>query len=111
MEANTTEKIIFYFREDQYFGELPLLLNIPYPTTMKTNQKTRLLLIKKDNFNYLIKEYPFVGEQIVQELTQRQDILNNCHKQLKEMGLLKNEDDKNPILSMIRQYFQQIFVG
>ncbi|GAB4321949.1 mechanosensitive ion channel domain-containing protein [Cyanobacterium aponinum UTEX 3222] len=111
LEANTTEKIIFYFREGQYFGELPLLLNIPYPTTMKTNQKTRLLLIKKDNFNYLIKEYPFVGEQIVQELTQRQDILNNCHKQLKEMGLLKNEEDKNPILSMIRQYFQQIFVG
>ena len=107
-QANTTESTLFLFASGEYFGELPLLLNTPYPTTMKANKKTRLLLINSENFYKLIKEYPFLAEQISQELAMRQDRIEICQKQLEEMGLLKKEEINNPLL-WIRKYFQQIF--
>ncbi len=107
-ESNRTETTFFLFSSGEYFGELPLLLKIPYPTTMKATKKTRLLLIKSENFQKLIKEYPFWAEQISQELGSRQDRIEFCQKQLEEMGLLKKEELNNPLL-WIRKYFQQIF--
>ena len=107
-EANTTERSFFLFTSGEYFGELPLLLNAPYPTTMKATKKTRLLLINSENFYNLLKEYPFLAEQISQELASRQDIIEFSQKQLEEMGLLKKEEMNNPLL-WIRKYFQQIF--
>ena len=107
-EADTTQQSFFLFTSGEYFGELPLLLNIPYPTTMKATQKTRLLLINSENFHLLLKEYPFLAEQISQELASRQDTIRVSQKQLEEMGLLKKEDINNPLL-WIRKYFQQIF--
>jgi small-conductance mechanosensitive channel/CRP-like cAMP-binding protein len=107
--TNTTKKTIFFFKEGQYFGELPLLLNTPYPTTMKATKPTRLLLIKENHFHDLIKEYPFLAEQIIQELTLRQDMIKSYQQQLQDMGLLNHEENKNPLF-LIRQCFQQIFI-
>ncbi len=107
-EANTTERSFFLFTSGEYFGELPLLLNIPYPTTMKATKKTRLLLINSENFHNLLKEFPFLAEQISQELASRQDRIEVSQKQLEAMGLLKKEEMNNPLL-WIRKYFQQIF--
>ena len=107
-EANTTESSFFLFTSGEYFGELPLLLNTPYPTTMKATKKTRLLLFNTENFHDLLKEYSFLAEQISQELASRQDTIEVSQKQLEEMGLLKKEEINNPLL-WIRKYFQQIF--
>ena len=107
-QSNTIENTFFLFTSGEYFGELPLLLNTPYPTTMKATKKTRLLLINSENFHKLIKEYPFLAEQISQELAMRQDRIEICQKQLEEMGLLKKEEINNPLL-WLRKYFQQIF--
>ena len=107
-QANTTERSFFLFTSGEYFGELPLLLNIPYPTTMKATKNTRLLLINSENFHDLLQEYPFLVEQISQELASRQDRIEVSQKQLEEMGLLKKEEINNPIL-WIRKYFQQFF--
>ena len=107
-EADTTQQSFFLFTSGEYFGELPLLLDIPYPTTMKATEKTRLLLINKENFHHLLKEYPFLAEQISQELVSRKDQIEVSQKQLQEMGLLKKEEINNPLL-WIRKYFQQIF--
>lgn len=107
-EADTTKSSFFLFNSGEYFGELPLLLNIPYPTTMRATQKTRLLLMNSGNFHDLLHEYPFLAEQISQELANRQDTIKISQKQLEEMGLLKKEEINNPLL-WIRKYFQQFF--
>ncbi|WP_373479839.1 mechanosensitive ion channel domain-containing protein [Geminocystis sp.] len=108
LETNTTKNSLFIFTEGQYFGELPLLLKIPYPTTMKATKKTRLLLINEEEFYHLLQQYPFLSEQIIQEFSHRQNIIKLCQKQLQQMGLFKQEDIKNP-LNWIRKYFLQIF--
>ncbi|BAQ64966.1 mechanosensitive ion channel domain-containing protein [Geminocystis sp. NIES-3709] len=108
LETNITKNSLFFFTQGQYFGELPLLLNTPYPTTMKATKLTRLFLINGENFHNLIKEYPFLAEQIIQELSDRQNIIQLCQKQLQEMGLLQQEEIKNPLL-WLRKYFKQIF--
>jgi CRP-like cAMP-binding protein len=107
-QADTTERSFFLFSKGEYFGELPLLLNTPYPTTMKATKKTRLLLINRENFHNLLKQYPYLAEQISQELARRQDTIQLCQKQLEEMGLLQKEEINNPLL-WIRKYFQQFF--
>ena len=107
-QVNTTQRSFFLFSSGEYFGELPLLLNTPYPTTMKATKKTRLLLMNRENFHNLLKQYPFLAEQISQELARRQDTIQVSQKQLEEMGLLKKEEMNNPLL-WIRKYFQQIF--
>ncbi|MGK7898947.1 MAG: cyclic nucleotide-binding domain-containing protein, partial [Xenococcus sp. (in: cyanobacteria)] len=107
-EADTTKSSFFLFTHGEYFGELPLLLKTPYPTTMRATQKTRLLLINSEKFHDLLQEYPFLAEQISQELASRQDTIEVSQKQLEEMGLLKKEEMNNPRL-WIRKYFQQIF--
>jgi small-conductance mechanosensitive channel/CRP-like cAMP-binding protein len=107
-ETDTTQRSFFLFTSGEYFGELPLLLNIPYPTTMKATKKTRLLLINAENFHELLREYPFLAEQISQELANRQDRIEVSQKQLEDMGLLKKEEMSNPLL-WIRKYFEQIF--
>lgn len=108
-EINTTKKSLFFFLQGQYFGELPLLLKTPYPTTMKATKNTRLLLINEENFHLLLKQYPFLAEQIIQELGNRQDMIQSYKQQLEDMGLLNNEEINNPLL-WVSKYFQQIFV-
>ncbi len=107
-KANTTKRSFFLFTSGEYFGELPLLLNTPYPTTMKATKKSRLLLMNRENFHNLLKEHPFLAEQISQELARRQERIEVSQKQLEEMGLLEKEEMNNPLL-WIRKYFQQIF--
>lgn len=108
-ETNTTKESLFFFLQGQYFGELPLLLKTPYPTTMKAKKNTRLLLINEENFHLLLKQYPFLAEQIIQELGNRQDMIQSYKQQLEDMGLLNNEEINNPLL-WVSKYFQQIFV-
>lgn len=96
------------FKSGEYFGELPLLLNIPYPTTMRSATDTILFMIGKDCFQELLTTYPHLAENVAHELAQRQDILQSYQQQLKEMGLLENANMKNPV-EWIRQRISQIF--
>jgi CRP-like cAMP-binding protein len=76
---------------------------------MKATKNTRLLLINEENFHQLLKQYPFLAEQIIQEFCNRQDMIQSYKQQLEDMGLLNNEEVNNPLL-WVTKYFQQMFV-
>lgn len=99
---------LFTFKSGQYFGELPLLLEVPYPTSMIATQDTTLFLVSKECFRQLLLEYPHLSEDIANELAKRQEVIQDYQEKLKEMGLLESENIKNPV-DWIRQRIGQIF--
>ncbi len=107
-ENQKISKRLFTFSQGQYFGELPLLLEVPYPTTMIAATDTTLFLIGKNCFQTLLDHYPHLAKDVAEELAKRQDVLQNYQKQLKEMGLIDDQDLQNPV-AWIRQRLGQIF--
>jgi small-conductance mechanosensitive channel/CRP-like cAMP-binding protein len=98
---------LLVFKTGDYFGELPLMLNIPYPTTMRAATDTILFMIGKDCFHHLLNQYPHLAEDVANELANRQAVLDSYQDKLKEMGLLE-EEMKNPV-EWIRQRIVSIF--
>ncbi|MGK7957773.1 MAG: mechanosensitive ion channel domain-containing protein [Crocosphaera sp.] len=107
-ETKKVSRILFTFNQGQYFGELPLLLEIPYPTTMIASEDTQLFLLAKTCFQKLLNQYPYLAQEIATELAKRQETLEEYQNSLKEMGLIDDESLKNPVV-WIRQRLSQIF--
>jgi potassium-dependent mechanosensitive channel len=107
-EGGQQEKHLFTFEAGQYFGELPLMLGVPYPTTMKALSDTVLFMLNAAGFEKLLQDYPALAEEIAQELARRREVLQAYHQKLVEMGILDEEMDGNPIV-WIRKRFKQLF--
>ncbi len=99
---------MFTFTQGEFFGELPLMLEVPYPTTMIAAEETTLFLIGKDCFHQLLSAHPQLSDRVAEELGKRQDALQQYQQKLKEMGLLVEADLKNPV-DWIRRRIHQIF--
>ncbi|MCT0252633.1 mechanosensitive ion channel [Synechocystis sp. CS-94] len=99
---------MFTFTQGEFFGELPLMLEVPYPTTMIAAEETALFLIGKDCFHQLLSAHPQLSDRVAEELAKRQDALQQYQQKLKEMGLLVEADLKNPV-EWIRQRINKIF--
>jgi small-conductance mechanosensitive channel len=96
-ENENFSRKVFTFIKGQYFGELPLMLEAPYPTTMQAVGETLLFLLDRQGFQHLIATYPALAEEFAQALAQRQEELQQCQESLRAMGLLATEDLKNPV--------------
>lgn len=109
-EQEGNEKHLFTFTSGQFFGELPLMLGVAYPTTMRAISDTILFTIARQSFGNLLKNYPGLAEAIVQELASRQEIISECEKQLKVTNSNATEDEKNPVV-WLRNQLKKLFVS
>jgi len=96
-ENKKVSRRLFTFHEGDYFGELPLLLKIPYPTTMRAIGNTTLFVIGADGFHYLLNHYPQLKQAITEELAKRQENIQICQQTLREMGLLDDDHVGSPV--------------
>lgn len=85
---------IFVFEPGDYFGEIPLMLGVPYPTTMKAMAKTILFMIEQKGFSQLLTEHPFLGEDIAQAIAERQEVLSQYQQELSQGN---GAESPNPI--------------
>ena len=106
-ESEHQEKQLFTFAAGQYFGELPLMLGVPYPTTMKALSNTTLFMIDATGFETLLRDYPALAEEIADELASRREVLDGYRQELKGMGF-SPETETNPTI-WIRQRLKQLF--
>ena len=102
-ETQKVSQIFFNFKEGDYFGELPLLLEIPYPTTMIAAKETHLFLLKKTCFQELLSQYPHLASEIASELAKRKDTLQEYQQNLKEMGLMEDEWSGDPVTWILKR--------
>ncbi|MEL4895224.1 mechanosensitive ion channel domain-containing protein [Crocosphaera sp. Alani8] len=107
-ETTKVSRLLFTFNQGEYFGELPLLLEVPYPTTMIASEDTHLFLLAKECFQNLLNQYPYLAKEIASELAKRQETLEEYRNSLQEMGLIDDESLQNPVV-WIRQRLSDIF--
>jgi CRP-like cAMP-binding protein len=92
-----------------FFGELALLLGIPRTASVKALTPTTLFAIDKIGFQQLLQRHPEMGQVIINSLGKHQDELKKRQDQLREMGLIDDEeDDTNPVIWM-RQRLERLF--
>jgi small-conductance mechanosensitive channel/CRP-like cAMP-binding protein len=108
-EQEGTEKHLFTFSESQFFGELPLMLGVPYPTTMRAVSETILFTINSQSFGQLLKSYPELAEEIAQELAKRQEVLQEHEKQIEALKLLKESQEETNPVRWLRKRLKRIF--
>jgi len=96
--AEILKKVLKNLESGSFFGELSLLLNVPRTATVKTITKTKLFIIPKTNFDRLLQSQPLLEEIIIQESKNHQEELENRRKELKEKGLLSQDEINKNIL-------------
>ncbi|MCD8485819.1 MAG: mechanosensitive ion channel [Desertifilum sp.] len=93
----------------KFFGELSLMLGIPRTATIRATEETLLFAINNLAFEKLLREHPELTEAIIQELARHREELAERQKQLREMGLVDDdEDDKNPVI-WVRKRLKNLF--
>ena len=100
------EQHLITFEAGQYFGELPLMLGVPYPATVKATAHTTLFVINETSFEKLLRNYPALAEDISQELSRRKAELDAYQEELRAMGV--NTETEHPVV-WIRQRLKELF--
>lgn len=96
-ENEKVSQRLFSLQHRDFFGELPLLLKIPYPTSMRAVGEVVLFTIPEDCFADLLSRYPRIKAAVSEEMLKRQEYIQLCQSSLKKMGLLPEELDNNPV--------------
>lgn len=93
----------------RFFGELALMLGIPRTASVRAREETVLFAINHSGFQKLLQDNPDVCESIARELEKGQSELTERREELRQLGLLEeDEDDANPILWM-RKRLKNLF--
>ena len=95
-ETDRVSQRLFSFKSGEFFGELPLLLDVPYPTTMRAAENTTLFVIPRGGFRPLLQLHPALAEIIAEELSRRKDVLHSYEDYLRERGLYADEAISSP---------------
>jgi small-conductance mechanosensitive channel/CRP-like cAMP-binding protein len=107
-ENRKISRRVFTFREGEFFGELPLLLNMPYPTTLRATGKTALFVIPPQSFLDLLGRYPDLKKAVMTELEKRREQIELCRETLRALGVLDEDRAANPV-TWLRQRLTKLF--
>ena len=109
-ETDRVSRKLFTFKAGEFFGELPLLLQVPYPTTMVAAQDTMLFVVPSGSFRALLASRPEFADTVAQEVARRSDVLRSYEDCLRKRGLLEDADLRNP-LQWFRDRLRRVLAG
>ena len=109
-ETDRVSRKLFTFKAGEFFGELPLLLQVPYPTTMVAAQDTTLFVVPSGSFRALLASRPEFADTVAQEVARRSDVLRSYEDCLRKRGLLEDADLGNP-LQWFRDRLRRVLAG
>lgn len=107
-ENRKISRRMFTFREGEFFGELPLLLNMPYPTTLRAVERTSLFVIPPESFLYLLERHPGLKLAVLDEMDKRREQVQLCRESLRALGVLDDDRAANPV-TWLRERLGKLF--
>jgi small-conductance mechanosensitive channel/CRP-like cAMP-binding protein len=110
---HATERVshrLFTFAAGEFFGELPLLMQVPYPTTMIAPVATTLFVIPSGSFRALLAAHPEFADLVAAEVARRSDVLRSYRDCLRQRGLLDDTDLSHP-LQWFRERLRRVLAG
>ncbi|MGD1851736.1 MAG: mechanosensitive ion channel domain-containing protein [Cyanophyceae cyanobacterium] len=105
------EKHIRNFGPGEYFGELPLMLNLPSPGVIRSaNTEVTLFVINQANFEQLLSNYPALAEDVANELSSRKDNIREMYPEIWAEMHSATRHDSSPAV-WIKQRLKSLFAS
>ncbi|NER79997.1 MAG: mechanosensitive ion channel [Leptolyngbya sp. SIO1D8] len=92
----------------QFIGEFSLMLCIPRTVTIKAIEDTTVFAISPQGFKQILNSQPRLYDLIVKELGRHEAELTQQKRRLRELGLINNEYDKNPV-AWVQKKLERLF--
>ena len=102
------ERYIRSFETGEYFGELPLMLNLPSPGVLRAATESTLFVINEANFKKLLNDYPALAEDVANELSQRTEGIKKAYPEIWAEMHVQGKTDNSPAL-WIKQRLKDLF--
>ncbi|PSN10942.1 mechanosensitive ion channel protein MscS [filamentous cyanobacterium CCT1] len=90
-------------RAGQFIGEFSLMLGIPRTVTVTAIEDTTVFAISPQGFKQILHSQPRLYDMIVQEMARHEAELVQQNRRLRELGLITQDYDKNPVAWMQKQ--------
>jgi len=94
--------------QGQFIGEFSLMLNIPRTVTVRAIEDTTIFAISPQGFKQILHSQPRLYNLIVKELGRHEKELSQQKRRLRELGLITNEYDKNPV-AWVQKQLEKLF--
>jgi len=91
-----------------FIGEFSLMLGLPRTVTVTALEDTTVFVISPQGFKRLLQDQPLLYNRIVQEMGRHQEELSQQQRRLRELGLINNEYDKNPV-AWVQKQLERLF--
>ncbi|MEB3231996.1 MAG: mechanosensitive ion channel domain-containing protein [Leptolyngbyaceae bacterium] len=96
-------------RSGQFIGEFSLMLEIPRTVTVIALEDTTVFAINPQGFKRILQTQPRLYNLIVQEMGRHEVELTQQRKHLKNMGLINNDYENNPV-AWVRKQLEKLFM-
>ncbi|MEM6425683.1 MAG: mechanosensitive ion channel domain-containing protein [Cyanobacteria bacterium P01_D01_bin.128] len=92
----------------QFIGEFSLMLGIPRTVTVKAMEDTTVFAINPQGFKQILQSQPRLYNLIVKEMGRHEVELTQQNRRLRELGLINNEYDNNPV-AWVQKQLEKLF--
>lgn len=94
--------------EGQFIGEFSLMLGIPRTVTIKALEDTTVFAISPQGFKQILQSQPRLYDLIVKEMGRHEAELTQQKRRLRELGLINQDYDKNPV-AWVQKQLEKLF--
>ncbi|MGB3613934.1 MAG: mechanosensitive ion channel domain-containing protein [Elainellaceae cyanobacterium] len=92
----------------QFVGEFSLMLGVPRTVTVRAVEDTTVFAIRSQGFKRILQSQPRLYDLIVKEMGRHEAELTQQKRRLRELGLINNEYDTNPV-AWVQKQLEKLF--
>ncbi|MGA7936912.1 MAG: cyclic nucleotide-binding domain-containing protein [Kovacikia sp.] len=99
MKLNRRIKI---YQVGDLFGEVPVMLGVPYLINIRALEPATLFVIPKKNLENLLRSNPYLADVLAQEMASEKDFYSPVRQKLQDLGLLDMSKDSQDLVAWVR---------
>ncbi|MEM9003350.1 MAG: mechanosensitive ion channel domain-containing protein [Cyanobacteria bacterium P01_F01_bin.86] len=92
----------------KFIGEFSLMLGVPRTVTVRAIEDTTVFAISPQGFKQILQSQPRLYDLIVRAMGCHEAELTQQKRRLRELGLINNEYDKNPV-AWVQKHLEKLF--
>ncbi|MBW4470133.1 MAG: mechanosensitive ion channel [Stenomitos rutilans HA7619-LM2] len=97
------------YRAGEVFGEVAVMLKLPYTSTARVLEDTSLFVIHQKSFERLLRLHPHLANVFSQELTKETELYQSVRQQLQDLGLLAMNEHQNQFVNWVQTRVKSFF--
>jgi potassium-dependent mechanosensitive channel len=105
-KLNTKIKI---YQPGDFFGEVPIMLGVPYLATARAIESSSVFVVPKQNLERLLRSRPYLAEILAQEMANEKELYSPIRQQLEDLGLLDMNRNGHDLVAWLRTRLQKLF--